>query len=358
MGTDALESGMDLSTGAILRTLGFVAALVLVLTGPVVAAPPVDNGAVILLYHRFGEDSLPSTSVRLEQFEAQLAELAAGPYRVLPLPEIIAALAADEPLPDHTVGISIDDAYLSVYEEAWPRLEAAGFPFTLFVATKPLDLGLPNYMSWGQLREMLAGGLVTVGGHSVTHGHMVEQSTIENVQEIEAGNGRFQEELGRLPALFAYPYGEYDLGLREMVAASGFAAAFGQQSGAVGRTSDRFALPRFPINETYGGSDRFRLIINALPLPVEQVVPADPVLTPKNNPPTYGFRVLSEVGSLEKLACYYLSDPLAWSRLVDRRVEIQVARAFPPGRSRINCTLPGPGGRWRWLGRQFYVPER
>ena len=26
------------------------------------------DGAVILLYHRFGEDALPSTTIRLEQF--------------------------------------------------------------------------------------------------------------------------------------------------------------------------------------------------------------------------------------------------------------------------------------------------
>jgi hypothetical protein len=32
--------------------------------------PDPDNGAVVLMYHRFGEDSLPSTSVRLAQFDA------------------------------------------------------------------------------------------------------------------------------------------------------------------------------------------------------------------------------------------------------------------------------------------------
>ncbi len=55
-------------------------AAVMVLSQPFLAcaAPAADNGAVILLYHRFGEDSLPSTNVRLDQFEAQLAVLASG----------------------------------------------------------------------------------------------------------------------------------------------------------------------------------------------------------------------------------------------------------------------------------------
>src|SRR3546814_5118788 len=43
-------------------------------------SPAADNGAVLLMYHRFGEDALPSTSVRLGQFEAHLAELTSGAY--------------------------------------------------------------------------------------------------------------------------------------------------------------------------------------------------------------------------------------------------------------------------------------
>jgi hypothetical protein len=30
--------------------------------------------------------------------------------------------------------------------------------------------------------------------------------------------------------------------------------------------------------------------------------------------------------------------------------------AFSPGRARVNCTMPGPDGRWRWLGVPFFVP--
>ena len=79
--------------------------------------------AVILMYHRFGEDQYPSTNVRLEQFEEHLEVLAQGQYNVLPLDDIVAHLQSGEPLPDRTVAITIDDAYLSVYEQAFPRLQ-------------------------------------------------------------------------------------------------------------------------------------------------------------------------------------------------------------------------------------------
>ena len=85
------------------------------------AEVPIDNGAAVIMYHRFGEALYPSTNIRLEQFEAHIAELTSGPYTVLPLPEIVAALAEGRALPERSVGISIDDAFLSIYREAWWR---------------------------------------------------------------------------------------------------------------------------------------------------------------------------------------------------------------------------------------------
>ena len=98
--------------------------------GAVFGAPPVraESAAVIIMYHRFGEENLPSTNIRLEQFVAHIEELAAGGYTVLPIPDIIAALRTGTSLPNRTIGITIDDAFASVYREAWPRLREAGFP--------------------------------------------------------------------------------------------------------------------------------------------------------------------------------------------------------------------------------------
>jgi len=319
------------------------------------AAPPPDNGAVIVMYHRFGETDYPSTSIRLDQFEAHIAELTSGRYTVLPLPEIIAAFAEGRVLPERTVAITVDDAYLSVYAEAWPRLRAAGLPFTVFAATRPLDLDLPGYMSWAQLREMVASGLVTVGNHGVTHAHMVRQSAAEARAEIAEATRRIETELGQAPSLFAYPYGEYSLALRNLVAAAGFAAAFGQHSGAAARIADRLSLPRYPLNETYGDLDRFRLVANSLPLPVTDITPADPLLDPAGNPPPYGFTVVEGITGLRALGCFARGAKATIERLGERRIEVRFSQPFPPGRARVNCTMPGPDGRWRWLGIQFYV---
>ncbi|MBT3306791.1 MAG: polysaccharide deacetylase family protein, partial [Alphaproteobacteria bacterium] len=97
------------------------------------------TNAVVIMYHRFGESRYPTTNVTIKQLEAHIEELKTGDYTVLPLPDIIKAMQGGQPLPARTIAISIDDAYLSVFTEAWPRLKAAGFPFTVFVATDPVD---------------------------------------------------------------------------------------------------------------------------------------------------------------------------------------------------------------------------
>ncbi|MCH7485829.1 MAG: polysaccharide deacetylase family protein [Proteobacteria bacterium] len=331
-----------------------IAGLVLAWGGLAWAAS--DTGAVVLMYHRFGESRYPSTNITIEQFEAHIEELKSGPYRVLPVADIIDALKRGGPLPDHAVGITIDDAYASVYREAWPRLRRAGFPFTVFVATDPVDKGVAGMMTWDQIREMAAAG-VAIGHHSVTHPHMAGGEASLNARELEKAAARFGGELGRRPRLFAYPYGEASLAVIGLVREAGFAAAFGQHSGAIGGASDFLYLPRFSLNEKYGDVARFRRVVNTLPLPVGDVAPEDPLIA-GNNPPAVGFTVQEGVGGLDRLACFASHEgKVRVERLGGTRIEVRMTKPLPKGRSRLNCTLPTESGRWRWLGRQFYVAE-
>ena len=332
----------------------FIAGLVLAWGGLAWAAA--DTGAVVLMYHRFGESRYPSTNITIEQFEAHIEELKRGPYRVLPVADIIDALMRGAPLPDHAVGITIDDAYASTYTDAWPRLRRAGFPFTVFVATDPVDRGVAGMMTWDQIREMAAAG-VTIGHHSVTHPHMAGGEESVNAGELEKAAQRFADELGQPPRLFAYPYGEASLALIGLVREAGFSAAFGQHSGALGEASDFFYLPRFALNEKYGDMTRFRRLINTLPLPVGDVAPEDPLVT-SPNPPAVGFTVERSVGGLDRLACFASHEgKVSVQRLGGTRIEVRMKKPLPKGRTRLNCTLPTKSGRWRWLGRQFYVAD-
>lgn len=343
------------------RTIGIVLCLLLGGTAAApgclaAAEPTAGSNAVVIMYHRFGESRYPSTNVTMEQFEAHLGELKSGGYRVLPLPDIIKALKRGHPLPERTVGISIDDAYLSVYTEAWPRLKAAGLPFTVFVATDPVDQRTPNFLTWSQIREMAEAG-VTIGGHTGSHLHMPKASRQRNLDELARSKKRYREMLGQTPEIFAYPYGETSLMIQAMAKDSGFIAAFGQHSGAFDATTEMFDLPRFAMNENYAGMARFRLAVNALALPVTDITPADPFID-ANNPPAMGFTMTRDLKGLARLSCFTSHAGRArLERLGQRRIEVRVETPFPKGRTRMNCTLPGADNRWHWFGRQFYRPE-
>lgn len=332
---------------------GAFALLIALLWGlPAVAA----DSAVFLMYHRFGDDRYPATNVRLDQFEAHVETLTGGRYTVLPVAEIVEALRTGKPLPERTIGITIDDAFLSVHTEAFPRLRAAGLPFTLFVATAPVDQGRADYMSWDQIREMRDAG-ADIGAHTGSHLHMAEVSPARNQAGMRRSLKRLDEELGVRPVLFAYPYGEAGLAVTKVIADFGFAAAFGQHSAAAHRTADPLYLPRFALNEKYSGIDDFLLRINTMGLPVRDVTPADTNLR-GGNPPAVGFTVDRSIPSLGGLACYHSQFGLVEHEVLGtHRVEIRFPEPFAAGRSRLNCTKPVADGRWYWFGMQYYMPR-
>ena len=306
--------------------------------------------ASVIMYHRFGEDRYPSTNTTIEQLESHIAYLQEGGFTIMALPEIIERFQSGRTVPDRTVAISIDDAYLSVYEEGWPRFRDAGFPITLFVATGPIDRNLRGYMSWDQLCELQAAG-VSIGSQTNSHPHMHRISIDAVKEELSSSNQRFIDELGLRPELFAYPYGEYNLEVIEAVKEAGFIAAFGQNSGIMHKDDLLYELPRFAFNEAYGDLERLSLAANGLPLKVTQITPADMVIT--QNPPCYGFTLDEDMEPKKQLRCFSSRYGKLDVSLLGRRAEIRLPGPLEGPRFRINCTMPGKDKRWRWFGRQF-----
>ena len=224
------------------------------------------------MYHRFGETTHPSTNIKLQQFLNHIDELNKKQYSVLNLNKIIRAINNEEPVPDRSVAISIDDAYLSVYEKVVHNFKKNRMTFTLFVSTDVIDQNSKKLYELDQIRELMDHG-VTIGSQTKSHPHMHRLMKKEKIYEIEQSNNRFANELGFKPNLFAYPYGEYDIETIEIIRKSGFIAAFGQHCRVAHFSSGMFELPRFAMNENYGSLDRLKLAINALPLEVIDTSP-------------------------------------------------------------------------------------
>ena len=320
------------------------------------------NGAVVIMYQRFDEPSYPTASTGLEILRSQITKLKSGSYNILSLSEITDAYSNATPLPDRSIAITVDGAYQSFYETAWPEFKQAGLPVTLFVSTAVVDRNEPGYMTWSQLRELAADPLITIGSQSHELKHIVNLSPAAQKLAIDTSNQLFRRALGKQPSLFAYPYGEISNQLSNIIRATGFRAAFGQHSGATTRGTDPLKLPRFPFNDRFGTPERFALAINSLPLPITAILPEDLALTKSTNPPSLGFTISPNIkpredGSYRGLNCYSSQGDLSLLELGGGRIEVRLSEPFKAGRARINCTMLGPDGRWRWFGQQYYIPK-
>lgn len=320
--------------------------------------------AVVFMYHRFGEDTYPSTSVKLEQFDAHLDYLANNDFHVWPLARVVTHLQEGRALPDKTVVLTIDDGYRTVYTEAFPRLKARSWPFTVFVSTDAVDKGLAGFMTWEQMREMQKHG-ASFANHTATHDYLLQRGAGENIAawekrvraDIIKGQARLQAELGvdvnEAPRLFAYPYGEYNMTLANMLLEMRY-IAFGQHSGAIGLPFDPRSLPRFPMAENYAQRNEFALKATTLSLPVIEGKPWDPTTANEQNPPRLIVRLEQSDANLNELACYFGGARMTVQWLDEARNTFAVQADTPLSgrRSRYNCTAPQrDGGRYYWYSQ-------
>lgn len=341
------------------RAIAFASLLVadLAVGGALAAAARAGDSAVILAYPRLGPGK-PTSTVTLEQFERHIAELKSGAYTVMKLADVVEALRQGAELPDRAVALTFDSGLRSVYRDAWPRLREAGLPFTVFLPTDRIVQGSADYLSWDEVRALYAAG-VGIGSQGAADLRM-GATPIDRVEaDIQRSIDRLRAELGAeyasQPQLFAYPYGEWTRPVALAVERAGFVAAFGQHSGVAHVSLGLYGLPRFSLSQAYGDMERFRIAANALPMPLRELVPTDPLVT--DNPPSLGFTIDPVIGKLDQLNCFASEQGKAVVEVLgDVRAEIRMPGAFAPGRARVNCTMPGPDGRWRWLGVPFVVP--
>lgn len=323
-------------------------------------------GAVVIQYHHISDDTPPSTSTSPALFARHLELLKAENYSVVPLHTLTDALQSGEPLPDRAVAITFDDGYESLYSQAYPLLKQYGFPFTVFLNTKPIEQGVKSFVTWEQVREMAANG-AAIANHTHSHPHMLRRLEGESepqwyqrmTDEIQQAQSLIEDNTNQHHRLFVYPYGEYDTQIRALLEDLNF-IGFGQQSGPLAANSSLTALPRFPFGGNYGGLDDFKVKVATLPMSLDEVTVvaagktlADPLLPPGENLPQ--LELTSSNTSMLKQANCFASGEGAIHVSVDGNHLTAVANTpLPVGRSRYNCTAPsGQPGRFYWYSQQF-----
>ena len=306
------------------------------------------------MYHRFNEPKYPSTNIQMDIFKQQIEIIEDSNYKFNNPSEFEKMFST--PKIKKEILITIDDAFLSFYQEAWPFLKENKIPFILFVSTEPV--GKKGYMSWNQIREVELEDFAFIGHHSHTHDYLINETNDQFISDIEKANKIFLKELGYIPNLFSYPFGEYSKFMRNYVSEN-FKFAFGQHSGVIDLNKDKFELPRFPINEKYGELKRFKSIINYFPLEYKEIFPEEKYLSQKNNPPKFQVKFFKEQKNLDNINCYS-NEGNKWEKsktnFSNYTLTIKFREPFMPRRGRINCSL-NDNGKWRWFGIQFPIKE-
>jgi biofilm PGA synthesis lipoprotein PgaB len=315
------------------------------------------HAAVALIYHRFDDVRYPSTNLSLATFRQQLDWLGANGFEVWSASKLVERLGSGEAVPDKVAVITIDDAYRSLLGAA-ELLEEYGYPFSVFVSTRPVDQGTPDMLDWDGLR-----GLCRQGGEILNHaadhdsllarpGETASERRQRILEQLATAQQRIDAELpescrGRI---FSYPYGEFDHLAEETLAGAGF-PAFGQQSGPIATWDSLQALPRFPVNQAFANSELMITKLLSLPFP-DVLVPSDPVVG--ENPPVLRLRPFP---AIDRVRCFDGSGkPLA--RSIEQEAYLYKASApLPAGRNRYNCTYrSADGARYHWVSRFWYVP--
>ena len=306
------------------------------------------------MYHRFNESKYPSTNIQMDIFKQHIGIIKNSNYKFNNPNEFEKMFST--PKIKKEILITIDDAFLSFYQEAWPFLKKNKIPFILFVSTEPV--GKKGYMNWDQIREVESEDFAFIGHHSHTHDYLINETNDQFISDIEKANKIFLKELGYIPNLFSYPFGEYSKFMRNYVSEN-FKFAFGQHSGVIDLNKDKFELPRFPINEKYGELKRFKSIINYFPLEYKEIFPEEKYLSQENNPPKFQVKFFKEQKNLDNINCYS-NEGNKWEKsktnFSNYTLTIKFREPFIPRRGRINCSL-NDNGKWRWFGTQFPIKE-
>ncbi len=222
----------------------------------------------VLVYHRFGPTVADAMTVTTAVFTDQLRLLRQGGRPVISLHSLVKALAGGgNDLPAGAVVLTVDDGHRSVYTEMFPLIRKYQLPVTLFIY--PSAISNASYaLTWDELAEMRASGLVDIESHSYWHPNFrIEQQrlTLEAYAHLVAdqlvrSKAAIEEHLGGTVDLLAWPFGIYDTPLMQAAAGTGYVAAFSIDRRPVTAAESIMALPRYIITDVDRG-ERFEHLL-------------------------------------------------------------------------------------------------
>jgi len=315
----------------------------------------------IFAYHRFGDMRYPSTNISLEVFEEQLNFLKENKYTVFTFGDAVSKWKKGESFPEKSVILTVDDGYLSFYTGAFPLLKMYGFSATVFIQTG--TIGGSDFMTWDQIKEIQQAG-IEIGNHSESHAYFVNLPEKERKKvfqsDFETASAAFEKHLGAAPVIYAYPYGEWEKGMEEVLRQKNIMAAAVQKSGVFSESSNPMAIPRFPMGGPFATMNGFKNKLQMKALQISEQIPNTPF--PPENPPVLSLKLLPSKINV-KQAQFFVDGEKSDNIQTVVENDIPVIKVFAPDKitdRRTLYTLTAPsldGKTWHWYSHLWIRPE-
>ena len=325
------------------------------------AAAESEPSVSILMYHHVSDSTPRSTSVSADELREHLSYLQENDFNVIDLEHALAGVRGKRSLPDKAVVLTFDDAYENIFSAGHPIMQEFGMPWTLFVTTDPIGERAGRYMSWDQIRQLHNDGVI-IANHSLDHAHMPRREAGESeaqwrqrmAENILQAEQKILDEVGVSYQLFAFPYGEYDNELLQLIESLGF-IGFAQHSGGFGPTSDLRAIPRFAAAGSYANLNTLSTKMGALAFPLKEVRYEDTLLTYQQAKPVLEIEFEVKDFRPAQVACFISGQAHDIEWLDESTMRVQAEAPMNVGRSRYNCTAPSISkpGRYYWYSQQW-----
>jgi peptidoglycan/xylan/chitin deacetylase (PgdA/CDA1 family) len=177
-------------------------------------------------------------------------------YRAVDMDHLMHARRGADTLPRRPVVITFDDGFQGCVDHAVPVLRAHGFTAVFYLVTGLMgetsrwmrsergpELAV---MNWDTARTLAAGGF-QCGAHSATHPRLSALDPEACRSELVNARRRLEQELDRPAVHLAYPYGDYDSGVRQMAVDAGYETACSTRPGLSEADDDLMAVHRITV---------------------------------------------------------------------------------------------------------------
>ena len=258
-----------------------------------VTRPSLERSIPVLMYHNICDDPEPGvpayyqTNTSSAVFRQHMQFLADNGYQTISVADLVNFLHtsttetngipkpntpplqhSNPPTRSRSVVLTFDDAFRTVYTQAFPVLQQHGFTASVFLPTafigdtrrqfRPSTLNCrlpasPECLTWSEVLELRRHGL-HFGSHTVSHPELVKLPWVEVKRELSDSKCEIEQRLGEPATEFCYPFAfpqaerDFTERLRGLLTETGYSCCLTTQLGRVQVRDDPFRIKRLPAN--------------------------------------------------------------------------------------------------------------